>query len=188
LSNGDASGWIGPAILTWLMVVVAAFIVGVLVGGTVGDDGGGDAARPPAAATAPPASPGGGAPLVDVRMIPTIKFDVSEVALPANAEVTVRADNADGAVSHNWAAYTDSSAEELIAMTEICSASCVNEVTFTTPGPGEYFFRCDVHPTQMTGKLLVSKAARVLRPEPRAENRDRSPSSVREPRRVMSDL
>jgi len=136
------------------MVVVAAFVVGVLVGGTVGDNGGETVPRAPVAATAPPASPGG-APVVEVKMVPTIKFDVSEITLPANTAATVRANNTDGATSHNWAAYTDSSAAESIAMTEICSAPCVEEVSFTTPGPGEYFFHCDVHPTQMTGKLLV---------------------------------
>jgi len=136
------------------MVIVVTFVVGVLVGGTVGNDGGAEAPRAPVAATAPPASPGG-APVAEVKMIPTIKFGTNEVVLPPNQEVTVRADNQDGAVSHNWAAYMDSSAEELIARTDICRAPCVEQVTLATPAPGEYFFRCDVHPTQMVGKLIV---------------------------------
>ncbi len=88
-------------------------------------------------------------------MRPTIQFDTDEITLSANTEVTVSADNQDTAILHNWALYTDDTASELIAGTEICAAPCLDEVTFTTPPPGEYFFRCDVHPVQMVGTAIV---------------------------------
>ena len=81
--------------------------------------------------------------------------DVSKMKLPANTEVTVRADNQDNGILHNWASYTDSSAAESLGKTDLCAAPCIKEVTFTTPGPGEYFFRCDVHTQVMFGKLVV---------------------------------
>ena len=30
------------------------------------------------------------------------------------------------------------------------------DYTFTLPGPGTYFFHCDVHPVQMTGTITLS--------------------------------
>jgi len=143
------------AILVWTFVLIAAGLVAFIVVETGGDE---NKAAPstratPAVQTTP--SPAAGAATVNIKMIPTIRFDVDEITLPANKEVTVRADNQDGSTMHNWAAYTDSSAQESIAKTQICAAPCVEEITFKTPPPGEYFFRCDVHPTQMVGRLLI---------------------------------
>ena len=141
-------------------VLVATVLTFVLAFAIAGDEGGGEgpavSASPEATATTPS---GGETPpagnVIEVAMIPTIKFDKSEVTVPAGQPVTLRADNRDGTIFHNWAAYTDKSAKQLIAGTDICAAPCTKDVTFTAPAPGEYFFRCDVHPTQMTGKLIV---------------------------------
>jgi hypothetical protein len=32
----------------------------------------------------------------------------------------------------------------------------VDDTVFTTPAAGNYFFRCDVHPTSMTGTFTVN--------------------------------
>ncbi len=40
-------------------------------------------------------------------------------------------------------------------MGEIFSGVAQMESTFTTPGPGTYFFRCDVHPVTMVGTVVV---------------------------------
>ena len=92
--------------------------------------------------------------VVDVAMIPTIQFDTVDVAVPADQPVTLTADNQDPAILHNWALYTDDSASERIAGTPICT-DCTETITFDPPDPGVYFFRCDVHPTQMVGTFVV---------------------------------
>jgi plastocyanin len=148
------SNYVPAVAFTWMIVLVAAASVAFLL--IADDDGEGGSARSvrtSPAATAVATSPGA-LPLFEIRMVPTLRFDRDEMRVQTG-QITVRADNADGRASHNWAAYTDSSAEALIAMTEICRAPCVEEVTFMTPPVGEYFFRCDAHPTQMVGKFIV---------------------------------
>ncbi len=92
--------------------------------------------------------------VVDVAMIPTIQFDTVDITVPAGGQVTLTADNVDPGILHNWALYTDESASEQLAATEICS-DCTEKISFEPPDPGVYFFRCDVHPTEMVGTFVV---------------------------------
>ncbi len=91
---------------------------------------------------------------MEIAMIPIIKFDTVDVTVPADQPVTLTADNVDPGIPHNWAVYTDDSASELIAGTPICT-DCTETIRFEPPEPGVYFFRCDVHPTQMVGTFVV---------------------------------
>lgn len=157
-----------PSIPGWQIASVGVVAAAVLTGGALfavidDDDGEATAEEPTAAASPSPAgSPepdgGAGGNVFEVAMIPTIKFDVDEMTLPAESEVTVRADNQDPPIPHNWAAYESedvaNSGGEPLALTPICT-ECTEDVTFTTPPAGEYFFRCDVHPLQMIGTLIV---------------------------------
>ncbi len=92
--------------------------------------------------------------VVEIAMIPTIKFDTVDVTVPADQPVTLTANNVDPGIIHNWALYTDESASDQLAATVIC-ADCTETITFEPPEPGVYFFRCDVHPTQMVGTFVV---------------------------------
>src|SRR3990172_4229904 len=120
---------------------------------------GGSPTATPAGSATPGGSPTPTVPPVlsafVIKMLAPTKFDVNELRLPANTEVTVRADNQESGVFHSWSAYTDDSATEKIAGTELCTGPCIIEVRFTTPDAGEYFFRCDVHTQVMFGKLVV---------------------------------
>lgn len=85
-----------------------------------------------------------------------IAFNTSTITVPAGAQVTVNFDNQDSGIQHNVAFYTDSSAGTTIYKGAIITGPKTTTYTFTAPSkPGTYFFRCDVHPTNMVGKLIV---------------------------------
>ena len=81
-------------------------------------------------------------------------FDKGTITVPAGANVTIDFDNRDSA-PHNFALYTNSSASTSIFVGDVISSSTIT-YTFTSPNtPGNYFFRCDVHPFTMTGTFVV---------------------------------
>jgi len=83
-------------------------------------------------------------------------FNTSTITVPAGAMVTMNFDNRDSGIPHNFAAYTDSSASKSIFVGEVITGPETTTYTFTAPSdPGTYFFRCDVHPTTMTGQFIV---------------------------------
>jgi len=85
-----------------------------------------------------------------------VKFDKSTITVPAGAQVTVTFNNMDSGVPHNFAVYTDASASTAIFKGQIVNGPGTTTYTFTAPSTkGTYFFRCDVHPTTMTGQFIV---------------------------------
>jgi plastocyanin len=59
---------------------------------------------------------------------------------------------------HNVAIYTDESARQTLFSFPAIPGPTEQDYRFTAPGEGEYFFRCDVHPTTMTGRVVVERA------------------------------
>jgi plastocyanin len=91
-----------------------------------------------------------------VRLIASdISFDTDEITLTVGAETTVQLDNQDEGLPHNFAVYEDESAATAIFQGETFEGPATTEYTFTAPDAGTYFFRCDVHPTQMIGTVVV---------------------------------
>ena len=91
-------------------------------------------------------------------MVPSIKFEKTEITIDAGKKVTISVNNTDTGMRHNFALYktkADADADkDEIAKTDICTAPCKQtaDVNLTA---GEYFFHCDVHPSQMTGTLTA---------------------------------
>ena len=84
-----------------------------------------------------------------------IAFDKSQITVPAGAMVTIVFTNKDS-IPHNFALYQTSAATTSIFVGEIIRGPATIDYTFTAPTvPGDYFFRCDVHPAAMTGTFTV---------------------------------
>jgi plastocyanin len=81
-----------------------------------------------------------------------LQFDQDTLTVPAGAPFTLEFVNEEAA-PHNVAIYTDSSASEDLFVGEVVTETTI---VYEIPAlePGEYFFRCDVHP-DMTGTLIV---------------------------------
>jgi plastocyanin len=83
------------------------------------------------------------------------QFDKNKISADANKELSIIVVNNDAA-PHNVAIYTNEQAEEEIFVGETFSGPGeVREYYFVAPDEGDYFFRCDVHPTTMTGQFQV---------------------------------
>jgi plastocyanin len=102
---------------------------------------------------------GGGAtggPVQVTLVAENIQFDPTTITASPGVEVTVTLDNRDAGVLHNVAFYTNPSAQSSIYIGELTTGPSIDDFVFTSPStPGNYFFRCDVHPDQMTGAFIV---------------------------------
>ena len=89
----------------------------------------------------------------DVTVVSTdMKFDQSTITLTAGEATTMLFVNEDS-MPHNVAIYTDSSASEVLFEGDMVTD---DTIVYEIPAmePGEYFFRCDLHP-DMTGTIVV---------------------------------
>lgn len=90
-------------------------------------------------------------------MAKNIAFNASKITVSAGTQVTINFDNQDGGVPHNFALYQSSSSTNAIFKGEIITGPRKTTYTFTAPSnPGNYYFQCDVHPTQMNGQFVVT--------------------------------
>ncbi len=138
-----------PTGLQWVATSVVLLGAALAVAACNGDDGAGGGETP----TTDETPTDGGATAV-IKMIPGIAFDKAELTIAADVDVVVTADNTADGVRHSFSVYTDESAIENLGMTEICTGPCVDTVTLNL-ATGPYFFRCEVHPTIMTGTLIA---------------------------------
>jgi copper-containing nitrite reductase len=84
-----------------------------------------------------------------------VAFDTSCLAAPAGKPFTIAFDNQDPGVPHNVSIYTDDTATKPLFTGEMVTGP--KKVTYKVDAlpAGTYFFRCDVHPTTMTGTFVV---------------------------------
>ena len=85
-----------------------------------------------------------------------IEFDADRIELPADTAVKMVFDNKGKGAPHNIAIYPDDTAGTPLFRGDITTGP--KKITYDIPAipAGEYFFRCDVHPTQMTGTVVVA--------------------------------
>jgi len=84
-------------------------------------------------------------------------FDVGTITVPPGAYITLHFTNSDTGIPHNVAVYDSAAAQTVIFQGAIVTGPAIVDYTFFGPSaPGTYFFRCDVHPTSMTGSFVVT--------------------------------
>ena len=130
------------ALLRALAVAAVLFVVGGAVAGAIG---------PRKAEKKGEAAAGAGTVQVAAK---DIKFDKKDLTLKANSETDVRFTNNDSGVPHDVAIFTDQSASQVIFRGDVVVGPITTDYKFTAPGPGTYYFHCDVHPT-MNGAVTV---------------------------------
>ena len=100
---------------------------------------------------------GGGAPRPDSGITisaANVAFDTDELTLPAGEEATVTLVN-DDSVAHNFSIYTNENAEESLFQGQNVNGGAQIDYEIPSQEAGEYFFRCDLHPTAMVGTAIV---------------------------------
>jgi plastocyanin len=117
--------------------------------------GGDDDAEAPASTTTPQElDEATGAVTVDL-VAESLLFDQAELIVPAEETITIRLDNRDASVLHNFAVYVDNSAAQAVFVGDLATGPTMVSYSFKAPAPGIYFFRCDVHPDTMSGELVA---------------------------------
>lgn len=102
--------------------------------------------------TAAPPPAGGSALQIGAT---ALSFDTESLQAPADTPFTIRFDNAAPGVPHNVSVYRDSSAKDALFVGKTVTGPVVVTYRVASLAAGRYFFRCDVHPTLMTGTLVV---------------------------------
>jgi plastocyanin len=120
-------------------------------------------AAPPAPVNPPvPAPPPAAAAVmltISSPASPPLSFDTTMLSATAGSQVTVTYTNNEPGVPHDWHVFNgpDSSSPTLASTQIITGPGTTDSVTFTAPTQtGNYFFWCDVHPTIMTGTLVIN--------------------------------
>ena len=129
-------------VLAYLAIIVMA--VGFLISqcdSLAGGEGNGEASAPADAASA------------TTIVAKAVAFETDTLTAPADEETTFTLDNQD-TVPHNLSFYEGEDGPEL-AKGDTAEGGAKVEVTVPGQKPGTYFFRCDLHPTGMTGDFVV---------------------------------
>ena len=101
------------------------------------------------------ATPGGAAPAGAIVIVATDnKFDKTELTVRANQPVTLTPQNRGQAI-HNWHALNVKDKDGKEITTKLLSGGQSETITFTIVQTGTVEYICDVHPTEMRGKLIV---------------------------------
>jgi plastocyanin len=86
-----------------------------------------------------------------------IAFDLKEIRINSGGQVRIRLDNQE-AVKHNIAFYKSATDITPVSTGSVglqFEGPARDDTVFDVPAAGSYFFRCDVHPTIMTGTFVV---------------------------------
>ena len=153
-----------------LIVLFAAMVVSVGLVACGGDDNSSaTATKAPAATTAraaggsatPKAVAGSTTPASAAAAVLKVtasdfKFEPTSVDAPVGKEVTMQLTNT-GSAPHTLTVYSDDAHTKKVAGAEARASSGQKaEFKVTFDKAGEYYFRCEIHPTKMSGEIKVN--------------------------------
>ncbi len=122
-----------------------------LVAAACGGGGAAPETAPAPEGEAATAAPAGDGPVELTVVGERVRFDVTELRVPAGTPVTITFVNKDAGIPHNIRIAGPSGP----IATEVEPGPVTQTLTFTIDEPGTYEFICAVHPTQMVGQLIV---------------------------------
>jgi len=86
-----------------------------------------------------------------------IEFDKKSLTFVANAPVVINFDNQDANQLHNFALYSDAAYTNQLFAGPFVTGPAKTKYEFPAPGPGTYYFQCNVHPIPaMRGTVTVT--------------------------------
>ena len=125
------------------VVVTYPIVIGIVLAQIGFGGGGGHAAE-----TAPAKATG------QVLSASGVAFGTDQLTFAAGEKITLPFNNED-AVPHNFSIYEDDTAtKDLFVGAEVAPGSAT-DYSIDPLDKGDYFFRCDLHPTSMTGTVTV---------------------------------
>jgi len=134
-----------PVTITWLGFAGLAFILYLMImKPTFG--------LAPGANAAPVSTPTG---IVLSLSAQNSTFGVTSLTAPAGQSFSIRFQNKDSGIPHNVSIYENSSASKALFTGAQFGGPATRIYSVGGLPAGTYFFRCDVHPTQMTGTLTA---------------------------------
>ncbi len=83
-----------------------------------------------------------------------VQFDKQELTFPADQETTLTLNNEDS-VEHNLSIYENEDAQQDLFLGPNVGPGASVDYDIPAMPEGEYFFRCDLHPTSMVGTVFV---------------------------------
>lgn len=83
-----------------------------------------------------------------------VQFDTQELTFPADQETELTLDNEDS-VEHNFSIYETEDAQEDFFIGQNVGPGASTTYNIPAMPAGDYFFRCDLHPTSMVGTAIV---------------------------------
>jgi plastocyanin len=134
------------ALILYLMIFKPSF--------GFGDDGG-----------TPTPTPTGEPGALTIGAEPTLAFTTDVLIVPAGEDFQLIFDNQEPGVPHNVSIYTDQSATEPLFQGEVITGPATTTYQVPAIEPGEYFFRCDIHPSDMVGTVEATGPIHPTDPE-----------------------
>ena len=85
-----------------------------------------------------------------------IAFDSGNLCAPANQAFTIAFDNMDAGTQHNIEIFKDQAMTQSVFKGDIVTGPASVDYSVPSLAAGTYHFRCDIHPTQMQGVLIIA--------------------------------